>query len=66
MIAMDSNRVDPSSRTSAGTTACAFTARYSGFNCSPCIRLTGISSAFTPFSASAMRTRQAASERQKP
>src|SRR5215468_9143206 len=30
MIAMDSNRVEPSSRTSAGTTACAFTARYSG------------------------------------
>jgi hypothetical protein len=43
-----------------------FTARYSGFNCSPCIRLMEISSAFTPFSASAMRTRQATSERQKP
>ena len=51
--------VPPSSVMSDGTTASGLTARYSGFSCSPCIRLTEISSALMPFSASAMRRRPA-------
>ena len=56
----------PSSRTRAGTTPCGFTALYSSVCCLPLRRSIEISSACTPFSAIATRTRYVASERQNP